>query len=309
MPKTAAAADRRPILGTGSRNSDLTSVTHAGISMKRARILRAAVLYSLLIAGSAVILMPFWWMIATSLKSMDEIMAYPPTFVPKEAFWSNYAHTWNAAPFTQYTLNTLFLAVSTVAGNVLVNSFVAYGFAKIDFRGKKFWFALLLATMMIPGFVTLIPQYIFFSKLNLVGTYYPLILPAFLGNAFFIFLVRQFYMGVPNDLIEAAKIDGASHFRIWLQIMIPLAKPALIAVAIFSFNGAWNDFLGPLLYVNDETLYTLQIGLQTFKTTLTTQWNYLMAGSVLVLLPVIVLFFLMQKYFIEGMNLQAGTKG
>jgi len=134
-------------------------------------------------------------------------------------------------------------------------------------------------------------------------------LPSFFGSAFNIFLIRQFYLGVPNELIEAAKIDGASHVYIWSRIMIPLAKPAIATVAIFSFNGAWNDFLGPLLYINDDTLYTLQLGLQVFKGQLDTQWNYLMAGSLLVLLPVIIIFFIFQKYFIEGMNLTAGSKG
>jgi multiple sugar transport system permease protein len=253
--------------------------------------------------------LPLWWMIATSLKSMQEIAQYPPTFIPQEFHLDNYIRTWAAAPFTQYTLNTLLLSFFAVTGNVIVNAFVAYGFARIRFRGKKIWFSILLATMMIPGFVTLIPQYVMFSKLHLVGTYYPLIIPQFLGSAFYIFMLRQFYLSIPRELSEAAKIDGASHFYTWLRVIIPLSKPALATIAILSFNGAWNDFLGPLLYVNDESLYTLQIGLQSFRGSVQTQWNYLMAGSVLVLLPVIVLFFIFQRYFIEGMNLTAGTKG
>ncbi|MDO7905741.1 carbohydrate ABC transporter permease [Paenibacillus sp. JX-17] len=270
---------------------------------------RTLFIYALLLAGTVLFLLPLWWMISTSLKSMPEIAQYPPTFVPQQVHWDNYIRTWQAAPFTRYTLNTLMLTFFAVTGNVLVNSFVAYGFAKIRFSGKKIWFAVLLATMMIPGFVTLIPQYVLFSKLNLVGTYYPIIIPQFLGSAFYIFMLRQFYLSIPNELSEAAKIDGASHLRIWLRVVLPLSKPALAAIAIFAFNGAWNDFLGPLLYVSDESLYTLQIGLQTFRGTMQTQWNYLMEGSVLVLVPVIVLFFIFQKYFIQGMNLTAGTKG
>ncbi|WIM39981.1 carbohydrate ABC transporter permease [Paenibacillus sp. PK4536] len=270
---------------------------------------RQIIIFIILALGSILFLLPLWWMIATSLKSMQEIAQYPPTFIPQEFHLDNYIRTWAAAPFTQYTLNTLLLSFFAVTGNVIVNAFVAYGFARIRFRGKKIWFSILLATMMIPGFVTLIPQYVMFSKLHLVGTYYPLIIPQFLGSAFYIFMLRQFYLSIPRELSEAAKIDGANHFYTWLRVIIPLSKPALATIAILSFNGAWNDFLGPLLYVNDESLYTLQIGLQSFRGSVQTQWNYLMAGSVLVLLPVIVLFFIFQRYFIEGMNLTAGTKG
>jgi multiple sugar transport system permease protein len=263
----------------------------------------------LLIAGSTLILMPLWWMISTSLKSPAEIAQYPPTFMPKEFIFSNYIEAWQTAPFTRWALNTLLIATLGTIGSVLVNSLVAYGFAKIRFKGRNTLFVIVLSTMLIPGFVTMVPQYILFSKLGWVNTYLPLIVPAFLGSAFFIFLLRQFMMGIPNELIEAAILDGAGHFQIWWHIMLPLTKPALITVAIFSFNGAWNDLLGPLLYINDESMYTLQIGLQTFKGTVQTQWHYLMAMSVTVLLPVVLLFFFFQRYFIEGSNIASGTKG
>ena len=262
-----------------------------------------------LILGSLLILSPIWWMIATSLKDMKEIMTYPPTFIPKEWHWENYLITLQKGPFLQYTLNTLFITVFVVIGNVVANSFIAYGFAKIHFKGRNVLFACVLATMMIPGFVTLVPQYVIYAKLGWLNTYLPLILPAFFGSAFNIFLLRQFFLTIPNELIEAAKIDGANHLYIWWKIFIPLAKPAIATVAIFSFNGAWNDFLGPLLYINDESLYTLQLGLQIFKGQNDTQWNFLMAGSLMVLLPVITIFFFFQRYFIEGMNLTAGSKG
>lgn len=264
--------------------------------------------FVLLAAGSLLILSPLWWMISTSLKTMAEVMSFPPTFFPESWNWGNYIKTWEAAPFTRYTINTLTITTLVVIGNVLSNSFIAYGFAKIPFRGKNILFAIVLATMMIPGFVTLIPQYVLFAKLGWVNTYFPLVVPAFFGSAFNIFLLRQFYMTIPTELIEAAKMEGASHFYIWWKIGLPLTKPAIATVAIFSFNGAWNDFLGPLLYLNDENLYTLQLGLQVFKGQLNTQWNYLMAGSLLVLLPVILLFFFFQKYFIQGINLQSGGK-
>jgi multiple sugar transport system permease protein len=263
----------------------------------------------LLIAGSTLILMPLWWMISTSLKSPAEIAQYPPTLFPKEFNFSNYIEAWQTAPFTRWALNTLLIASLGTIGSVLVNSLVAYGFAKIRFKGRNTLFVIVLSTMLIPGFVTMVPQYILFSKLGWVNTYLPLIVPAFLGSAFFIFLLRQFMMGIPNELIEAAILDGAGHLQIWWHIMLPLTKPALVTVAIFSFNGAWNDLLGPLLYINDESMYTLQIGLQTFKGTVQTQWHYLMAMSVTVLLPVVLLFFFFQRYFIEGSNIASGTKG
>ncbi|MFC0472113.1 carbohydrate ABC transporter permease [Halalkalibacter kiskunsagensis] len=278
-------------------------------SVKVKRRITNIIVFTILATGSILLLSPMWWMFATSVKSMQEIMVYPPTFWPSEWHLGNYIETFKAAPFWRYTLNTLFLTFFAVFANTLSNSFIAYGFAKIKFKGRNVWFAILLATMMLPGFVTLIPQYVMFAKLGWLNTYLPLIIPQFFGGAFFIFLLRQFYLTIPNELLEAAKIDGASHFYIWLRIIVPLSKPAIATVAIFTFNGSWNDFLGPLLYLNDESLYTLQLGLQVFKGQVQTQWNFLMAGSIMVLLPVIILFFIFQRYFIEGMNLTAGSKG
>lgn len=270
--------------------------------------LRKLFVLFLLLTGSIIILSPLFWMISTSLKSPAEIAQYPPSLIPKEFHFSNYIEAWKTAAFTRWTMNTLFIAVFVMIGNVLVNSLIAYGFAKIPFKGKNILFVLVISTMLIPGFVTLVPQYILFSKLGWLNTYLPLIVPAFLGSAFFIFLLRQFTASIPDELIEAAMLDGASHLQIWWKIILPLTRPALITVAIFSFNGAWNDLLGPLLYINDENLYTLQIGLTTFKGTVQTQWHYLMSMSVMVLLPVLLLFFFFQRYFIEGSNISSSRK-
>ncbi|WP_420867473.1 carbohydrate ABC transporter permease [Carnobacterium inhibens] len=248
-------------------------------------------------------------MVFTSLKPMEEVVQFPPTFFPETFQWSNYTETIQAFPFFQYMKNTLYITFFVVLGNVVSNSFIAYGFAKIAFPGKKFLFSLVLATMMIPGFVTMIPQYILFTKIGWVGTYLPLIVPSFFGSAFNIFLMRQFYLSINDELIEAAQIDGANHLFIWSHLMVPLTKPALITIGITSFNGAWNDFLGPLLYIHDEDMYTLQIGLQSFQSQSSTQWNYLMAGATLVMIPTVLLFFFAQKYFIQGMDLTGGTKG
>ena len=265
--------------------------------------------YLLMTAIGLVLITPLLWMVFTSLKPMEEIVRYPPTFFPEKIVWQNYLDTITAFPFWRYARNTLLITVLVVFGNVLSNSFIAYGFAKLDFPGKKLMFALVLSTMMIPGFVTMIPQYVLFSKIGWVGTYLPLIVPSFFGNAFNIFLMRQFYLSINDELIEAAEIDGANHFYIWSRLMLPLTKPALITIAINSFNAAWNDFLGPLLYIQDQKKYTLQIGLQVFQNQATTQWNYLMAGATLVLIPTILMFFFAQRYFIEGMDLTGGSKG
>ncbi|WP_404590270.1 carbohydrate ABC transporter permease [Enterococcus sp. UD-01] len=265
--------------------------------------------YVLLTVVSVLLITPLLWMVFTSVKPMEEIVRFPPTFFPETFHLDNYLQAIQAFPFWQYVKNTLFITVLVVIGNVLSNSFIAYGFAKLSFPGKRLMFALVLSTMMVPGFVTMIPQYVLFSKIGWVGTYLPLIVPAFFGNAFNIFLMRQFYLSINDELIEAAEIDGANHLYIWSHLMLPLTKPALITIAINSFNGAWNDFLGPLLYIQDQEKYTLQIGLQVFQNQSTTQWNYLMAGATLVLLPTILLFFFAQRYFIEGMDLTGGSKG
>ncbi|OIL37122.1 sugar ABC transporter ATP-binding protein [Oenococcus oeni] len=276
---------------------------------RKKKIITQILNYLVLILVGAILISPLLWMIFTSLKPLKEIVQFPPTFFPKEIRWDNYVSMIKSFPFWRYTMNTLFITLMVVIGNVLSNAFIAYGFAKIDFPGKKICFALVLSTMMIPGFVTMIPQYVIFSKIGWVGTYLPLIVPSFFGNAFNIFLMRQFYLSINNELIEAAQMDGANHLYIWMNLMLPLSKPALIIIAINSFNGAWNDFLGPLLYIKDPEKYTLQIGLQVFQNQATTQWNYLMAGATLVLLPTILIFFFAQKYFIKGMDLTGGTVG
>lgn len=267
-----------------------------------------AILFILLALGAVVILFPIAWMLSTALKSAPEVAQYPPKLLPDKLLFENFAIAWGKAPFTRYTVNTLIIVGFTIIGNVFVNSFVAYGFAKIDFAGKKLLFKVVLATMMIPGFVTLVPTYVIFSKLQWVDTYLPLIVPAFCGNAFHIFMMRQFYRTIPNELLEAARVDGAGHFYIWGKLMMPLVKPVMATVALISFKGAWSDFQGPLLYLSDRSKYTLQLGLQVFKGQGYTEWNYLMAVSFLSMLPILLLFFCFQNYFIEGMNVGGAVK-
>lgn len=266
------------------------------------------ILFVVLTLGAILILFPIAWMICTALKSAPEIAMYPPKLLPEKPMFENFIIAWGKAPFTKYTINTLIIVFFSIIGNVFVNSFVSYGFAKVDFVGKNILFTCILATMMIPGFITLVPTYVIFSKLHWVNTYLPLIVPAFLGNAFHIFMMRQFYMTIPIELTEAARIDGAGHFYIWGKLMMPLVKPVMATIALIAFKGSWSDFQGPLLYLSDRNMYTLQLGLQVFKGQGFTEWNYLMAVSFLSMIPILILFFCFQNYFIEGMNVGGAIK-
>lgn len=211
-------------------------------------------------------------------------------------------------PFGRYALNSLLIAAVNVVGNLVSNSLVAYGFARFRFPGRKFLFMLLLATMMVPSQVLLVPQFILFHDLGWINTFLPLTVPSFFGSAFYVFLLRQFFMTIPVELEEAARIDGAGPFRIFFSVVLPLIRPALTAVAIFSFQGAWNDFLTPLIYLSDPSKFTLQLGLAQFQGSFHTDWNLIMAASVVVMLPMAVIFFLAQKYFVQGITM-TGTKG
>ncbi len=266
------------------------------------------ILFVILVAGGIIILFPLVWMLMTALKTTPEVAMYPPKLLPESPQFQNFITAWTKAPFTQYTLNTLFLVVVNIIGAVLVNSLIAYGFARMKFPGRDFLFTVVLATMMIPGFVVLIPQYVIYSRLGWVGTYLPLTVASYFGNAFYIFMMRQFYRTIPAELTEAAKIDGAGHFTIWSRIMMPLIKPILATIALITFKGVWSDFQGPLLYLKDKPMYTLQLGLNVFKGQGFTDWNYLMAVSLLSMIPILLLFFACQNYFIQGLSVSGADK-
>lgn len=277
--------------------------------MAKKRKIKSVILFIILSMGAVIIIFPLLWMVCTALKDDPEVAMYPPTLLPKVPHFENFAVAWTKAPFTRYTVNTLKIVFIVIVGGVLSNSFIAYGFAKINFKGRDFFFTVVLAIMMIPGFVTLVPVYVLHSKLGWVGTYLPLTVGSFFGSCFHIFMIRQFYRTIPNELLEAAKIDGAGHFYIWSRLMVPLAKPVMATIALINFKGAWGDFQGPLLYLSGKPeKYTLQLGLQVFKGQTATQWNYLMAVSFLSMIPVLVLFFCFQNYFIEGMNIGGAVK-
>jgi ABC-type glycerol-3-phosphate transport system permease component len=262
------------------------------------------IVYFLLIAGAVVFMIPFLWMLSSSLKELPQVFVFPPKWLPNPIRWDNYAQALERMDFLVALKNTLTITVLCLVGQVGSAAFVAYSFARIRFPGREFLFALLLSTMMLPAQVTMIPLFIIFRDLGWVDTFKPLIVPAFFGGgAFFIFLLRQFFLTIPKDLEDAARIDGCGRFRIFLQIVLPLAKPALITVSIFSFMSHWNDFMGPLIYLNSEQNRTLAIALQSFQGQYTADWNLLMAASVVVLIPVLIIFFTLQRYFVEGIVL------
>lgn len=267
-------------------------------------LMSKVVIYSILTVIAVPMTMPFLWMISTSLKSDSQVFLFPPKWIPWPIMWSNYVEACRQASFFLYLKNTLFIAFFCVVGTVLSGSLGAYAFARLRWPGRDWIFLILLSTLMVPWQVTMVPTYILFKYLHCINTFYPLTVPAFFGGgAFFVFLMRQFFKTLPQELEEAALLDGANYLQIYYGIILPLSKPVLATVAIFSFLGAWNDFLGPLIYLNDPSKYTLQLGLQVFKQDFLTNWTGLMAMSTLIVLPCLVMFFFAQRYFIKGIVL------
>ncbi len=263
----------------------------------------AAALYVSLLIGGIGFVIPYFWMVSTSFKRTGYEFQYPPVWIPNPVVWHNYLDTWNLLPFALWLWNTVVIVALSMAGAILTASMAGYGFGRLRFPGRGVLFSLCLSTMMLPSIVTLIPKFILFTNLGWVNTNLPLWVPAwFGGDAFFIFLCRQFFLGIPYELDEAARIDGASSWRIFGQIMLPLSKPVIATMAIFAFQGSWNDFLGPLIYLPDRYKMTLAVGLNTMLGMYQTNWNYLMAASTLMTLPVIVIFFLAQRHFIRGIS-------
>lgn len=266
-------------------------------------------LYVVLFLLSVAFSLPFAWLILTSLKPPDEVFA--GTWLPTEWTTDNYRLVFSTAPVARWMLNTFIVSVLGVIAVVLSSSLVAYGFARLRFPGRQQLFALVIATYLLPGSVTLIPTFLIWNELGAVNTFWPLWAGNLFGSAFYIFMLRQFMLSIPQDLMDAARIDGASYFRIYWNIMLPLMKPALVAVAIFEFGAKWNDLMTPLIYLNTPDRYTLALGLTNLKSdyqALGTQWGMLMAASVVFTIPMIVIFFLFQRYFMEGIT-HTGIKG
>jgi multiple sugar transport system permease protein len=268
-----------------------------------------ALVYFALAIGTLLCLFPFYWLLRSSLMDQSDIFVIPPIWFPHAFQFGNYTEALTILPFGRYFLNTLTIVVLEVSGVVLSSSLCAYSFARLKWPGRNIVFMVILTSMMLPGAVTLIPQFVGWTKLGATNTFIPLTVPAwFGGGAFNVFLLRQFFMTIPKELDEAALVDGAGFFKIYTRIMLPLIVPALVVVGLFSFLNGWNDFMGPLIYLSDEKWYTLALGLQTFKGMYNAQWNLLMAATTVVLLPAILVFFLGQKYFVEGI-VMTGLKG
>jgi multiple sugar transport system permease protein len=319
MPtESTSSAGERPTLPASRR---VLPVEYAGPKPGRAEFTAGVVnrlsmpqkilAHTVLVLLCIPFILPLVWMISTSLKTDAQI--FPPedqqsapislmSLIPRPIHWRNYPDALVTVPFHIYLRNTLFLCVMNVFGAVLSSAIVAYGFARLQFRGREVLFMLMISTMALPGQVTMIPVFKLFQTLGWYGTFLPLIVPAFFGNAFFIFLLRQFFRTIPEELGEAARIDGASEWGIFWRIMLPLAKPALATVALFQFLGTWNDFFGPLLYINNPNKYTLAYGLQQFMTSYGGKWAQLMAGACIFTIPIIILFFFAQRTFIQGIS-------
>jgi multiple sugar transport system permease protein len=247
--------------------------------------------------------LPFLWIVLTSFKPESQIVRLPPEWIPDPITFENFSRALIRLPLLVYTKNTLVVVIFSTLGVLFSSSLVAYSLSRLNWPDRNLLFYIVIGTLMIPGTVIMIPVFILFKNLGMVNTLYPLILPSFFGNAFFIFLLRQFFMTLPQDLFDAARIDGASEFRCYATIALPLSKPALLTVIIFAGLGAWNDFMGPLIYLSSEEMKTLALGLQSLKAQYNTEWGLLMAASTLMTVPVIVAFFFAQRYFIEGITL------
>lgn len=279
-------------------------------SKRKIRRLQVLATHLVLMAGAVIVFIPFAWMISTSLKPPHQIKVFPPIWIPNPIVWSNYvtAVTIFPIPFWIFVYNSLYLSSLTTVGTVLSNAVVAFAFARLRFPGNHVLFLIVLSTMMLPGQVTMIPLFILFSKLGWVNTYKPLIVPAFFGSAYFIFLLRQFFATIPRELDDAARIDGCGVLGLLFRIMLPLAKPALGITAIFSFSWAWNDFLGPLIYLSKMETFPLAIALSYLRATYRVLWAELMVVSFIAMLPPIILFFIAQRSYIQGIVI-TGVKG
>jgi multiple sugar transport system permease protein len=263
----------------------------------------ATISHLILLIGAVVMVIPFAWMLSTSFKAPGKTFVYPPQWIPDPFVWQNYIEMWTALPFADFFLNSAKISTLATVGQILSCSMGAFAFGVLRFRGRDLLFLALIATLMVPYQVTLIPTFILFSKLGWVNTHLPLWVPSFWGGAFGTFLIRQFYMTIPMDLAESARIDGANIFHIFRHIYVPLSGPAVATLAIFTFMWSWNDLLSPLIYVHELRKLTLTVGLSFFQNQYGGKWTLMMAGAVVSILPILTVFFLAQRYFIQGIAL------
>lgn len=301
MSRIAAGHDVRRVPGGRARTRQING----------AKLLSRVLLYATVIVLAVLFALPFLWMLSTSLKDAAQTFRVPPVWIPNPMRFANYPEALTKQPFGTFFINTLWYAIPSTVGAVVSSAIVAYGFSRVRWRGRDLVFFICLATIMIPFQVQMVPLYLIFSKLGWLNSYKPLIVPAFFGNVYFIFLLRQFFMTIPQDLSEAARIDGANEWSILTRIILPLAKPALAVVAMFQFMFAWNDYIGPLIYLNRTHLFPIALGLASLNVPGSAdalRWPYLMAASTVTILPIIALFFIAQRIFVEGVTI-TGIKG
>jgi multiple sugar transport system permease protein len=277
-------------------------------TIRPGKLLKNSIWFLMAAGVTAAFSLPLYWLVITALKGDAEIFKFPPTWIPNPALFENFPKAIAQIPFLNYVRNSLIYAGFSCIGAAFSSSLVAYGFAKVQWRGREIVFMLVLATMFLPGQVTMIPTYIIFRSLHLTGSIWPLVIPSFLGNAYYIFLMRQFMRTLPDELSDAARIDGCSEFGVFRNIILPLIRPALAFVILQQFLGAWKDFFGPLLYLQRQNQYTLSLGLQQFQSAHSTDYALLMACATLFTIPLLIVFFFAQRYFIEGVTL-TGLKG
>jgi ABC-type glycerol-3-phosphate transport system permease component len=278
-------------------------------SLNRLRRLMTILAFLALTALAVVMIgIPIGWMVLTAFKERQQIFAWPPVYWPNPIRWQNFTDVLTQIPFLRFAANSLFIAAMNIVGHVFSCTLVAYAFARLRFPGRNTLFMLLLATLMIPSQITLLPRFVVFQSLGWVGSYLPLIVPSFFGNAFFIFLMRQYIMTIPRDLDEAARIDGASTWGVFFRIILPLCLPPVMVTAVLTFLWTWNEFLDPLIYISQYDDYTIQLGLNMLKGRYNIQWNLIMAGSLIGVVPPIVIYFFAQKYLIGGIA-NIGIKG
>ena len=276
------------------------------MTMRKAKYM----MYVPLVVIGLISLVPFLWLVRSSFMDSYEIFEFPPKWLPDQLLFSNYADVFQVLDLKTYLVNTFLIIIPCIIGNVFTSCLCGYAFGRLNFKYKNMWFAMVIATMMLPGAVTLIPTFMMWNKLGFVNSFVPLIAPAFFGGGGFnVFLMRQFFAGSPKELDEAAILDGATHWQIFYKIMLPLVKPAMMVVGFLTFMNTWNDFFGPLIYLNDPSKQTLALGLLQLKGQFSSQWNIMMAASTLMTIPALVLFFFGQKYFIQGISLTSGSKG
>jgi multiple sugar transport system permease protein len=283
--------------------NSMISMTTGNAPKKGTRLIENGLIYLILLLIAITTVMPFYWMANTSLKESEDVFKMPPQIVPLSPTLDNYTQVFDLMPMANALWNSVRISTIATAGTLLTCSMAAYGFAKVKFRRKQAIFMGFLATIMIPGQVTLIPLYIVFSRLKWIDTDLPLMVPFILINAYGVFLLRQFIMGIPDAYIEAAKIDGANHFQIYSRIVIPLCKPALITLGLFSFIGNWNNFLGPLIFLNTKEKFTVPMIINSFRTVYSVDWGLLMAAACVAIVPPLVLYIFAQRYFVQGVTL------